>query len=117
MLQTPEITDRLGMKLENDDPVFLAFTPDLVLAKTYGPGPEVIGELSYEQLAAVGLVAKFSNEPEQAVLDMAIGNTVFKLRLGKILKPNYPALLFSDTEEWITDSGILVGKVPAENLN
>ena len=117
ILQTSEVTDRLGMKLSDGDPVFLAFTPDKVLGKTYGPGPEVIGETTYEKLADAGIKARFINEVDKATLNLAAGNVSFKLRLGKVLKPNYPELLFSDSEEWITVSGIFVGRVPVEALN
>jgi hypothetical protein len=41
----------------------------------------------------------------------------FQLRLGKILKPDYPRLMFSENEEWVTDSGIVVGMLPIESLN
>jgi len=117
ILQTPEVTNKLGIRLSNGDPVFLVFTPDKVLATTYGPGPEVLGEVSYEALAETGIKARFGNEQTQALLDVGVGNLSFKLRLGKVLKPNYPSLLFSPSEEWITDSGIAVVKIPQEVLN
>jgi len=37
--------------------------------------------------------------------------------LGKILKPDYPEIMFGRAEEWITDGGIFVGKTPTEILN
>lgn len=110
-----EITERLGVRLENRDPVFLAFTPEHVLATTYGS--TVLGEFSYEQVKEAGLSASFEDMPEAATLSLAAGQMSIKLRLGKTLKPNYPELMFSEQEEWITDSGILVGKIPLEALN
>lgn len=110
-----EITDRLGVKARRGDPVFLAFTPEQVLATTYGS--IVLKEISYDELKQAGLTASFHDEPEVATLSLATGQMSIQLRLGKMLKPNYPELMFSEKEEWITDSGILVGKVPQEALN
>lgn len=114
-LQTREIVDKLGVGSSNGDPVFLTFTPEQVLVTTYGS--EVLGKISYEELAKVGIKAHFTDEPTQALLDLQVNNLSFKLRLGKVLKPNYPSLLFSPSEEWITASGIIVGKTPQEVLN
>ena len=110
-----EITDRLGVEAERGYPVFLAFTPEHVLATTYGS--IVLKEISYDELNQAGLTASFRDEHETATLSLAAGQISIQLRLGKILKPNYPELMFSEKEEWITDNGILVGKIPQEALN
>jgi len=117
ILNTRDVTDRLGVKLENGDPVFLDFTPEMVLATTYGPGPSVLEELSYDEVEKAGVKASFTNEAEQATFNVAAGPMSLKLRLGKVLKPDYPQHMFGEAEEWITDSGIFVGKAPIEALN
>lgn len=118
-LKTPEIPDRLGMSLPDGASVSLAFVPNKVLGINYDDvgANEVIAETAYDKLEGAGIKARFINEEDKAVLALAIGNISFKLSLGKVLKPNYPDLLFSESGEWITDSGIYVGQIPQQMLS
>ena len=117
ILREPTITDGLKMKSYREDPVFLIFIPDCVLATTYGPGPEVLGQLTYDQLAKIGIHAHLKNEPHKATLALVVDNISFTLTLGKLLRPNYVDLLFSPSEEWTTYSGISVATIPQVALN
>ncbi len=117
IMQNREVTNKLGISTPNNGPVFLVFLPDRVLATTYGPGNEVLAEMSYQVLDSVGIRARFTNDTDKAKLSIGAGNLSIVLQLGKKLKPDYAAKLFSPEEEWITDSGISVSKYPQEALN
>ena len=117
IFQNKKVTDRLGIKTTYDDPVFLVFLPDRVLATTYGPNNEVLAEMPYALLANVGIRARFSNEQDKARLSIGERDQAIILQLGKKLKPDYAAKLFSPYEELITDSGISVSKFPEGSLN
>ena len=103
------------MPSDNDHPAFLIFTPDRIIADTYGD--LVLGELTYAQVEKAGIKAHFTDTDEMATLALAAGDLSFKLWVAKTVKPNFPALLFGEKEEWITDSGIFVGAVPIERQN
>lgn len=96
----------LGISAGND-PVFLVFIPDKVLATTYGPGPEVLAELTYEQLENAGVKAEFQDKPENASLELqsTFGHPI-KITLEKFVKSDYPLLLFSRPSASITDSTV-----------
>jgi hypothetical protein len=111
----PDITDRLEVEHAQGDPVFLAFTPDGVLATTFST--IVLKELTYQEVSRAGLAARFEDTSERINFSLGIGEMVMQMGFSKILKPNYPELLFSEREEWITDRTIHIGLVPQSRLN
>jgi len=113
ILKSPDVTDKLDVRQEDGNPVFLDFIPEMVLATTYGPGSNVLKELSYDELERAGIKASFTNEDECATLNIASGPMSLNLHLGKVLKPDYPQIMWGKTKEkCITDSGILVLQAP-----
>lgn len=115
ILQDRDLARQLGLTSSEDRPAFLNFTPDKIIADTFFD--TVLGELTYPDLEKIGIKAHFTDTPEVATLALAVRDLSFKLKLVKKPKPNYPVVLFSENEEWLTDSGIFVGKVPIVRQN
>ncbi|MCR4329346.1 MAG: hypothetical protein NUV65_02250 [Candidatus Roizmanbacteria bacterium] len=114
--QDNQIARRLGIQSGDSSPPILIFLPDKVVPMN--TGWEVVGDpFSYEQLQRAGIKATFTDTAQAATLRLAAGDLSFNLCLAKEVKPNYPALLFGEREEWITDSGIHVFSLPHEMSN
>ncbi len=58
-------------------------------------------------LRGLGISVKFSEDEEDACLDVAVDQWSFKLEMGKQLAPNYHELMFADDPQIITESSDL----------
>lgn len=63
-------------------------------------------EVSYDDLANVGLPLGFQDGSKVAKVDFLLGNIDTQLQLGKDLNPNYASQLFSHRAVPITDSSL-----------